>query len=80
MTLQSIATQLAAVPQRAIEGLPSLPTSRWRRRRSWPAGETIAAIGLGLAVGIAIGLLLGAGRSADAQADSTSGEPPAQYT
>ncbi len=80
MTLQSIATKMAAVPQRAIDGLPSLPTRRFRLRRNESVGKTIAAMGLGFAVGIAIGLLLRAGPPAVAQADSTSGEPPAQYT
>lgn len=80
MSVRSIATQLAAVPQQAIERLPSLQTSRRRPRRSGSVGEIIAGIGLGLALGIAIGLLLGADRSVAAQADPTSGEPPAQYT
>ena len=80
MTVRSLATKLAAVPERAIEGLPSLPANPWRRRRTWTASESIAAFGLGLAVGVVIGLLLPAGRSAAEQADSTPGEPPAQYT
>jgi len=80
MTMQSIATKVAAVPQRAIDGLQNLPASRWRPRRNGSIGKTLAAMGLGFAVGIVIGVLLRAGPAAVAQADSTSGEPPAQYT
>jgi hypothetical protein len=80
MTAHSLATKLAAVPQRAMDAIPSLPARRWRSRRSFSAGETLAAIGLGLAVGIAIGLLLPA-RSADGwEAGSVPGETPGQYT
>ncbi len=80
MTVRSLATKLAAVPERAIDGLPSFPANPWRRRRTWTAGESIAAFGLGLAVGVAIGLLLHVGPSAGEQALSTSGEAPGQYT
>jgi len=77
MTVRSLATKLAAVPERAIDGLPSLPANPWRRRRTWTAGESIAAFALGLAAGVAIGLLLQVGPSADEQADPTSDETPA---
>lgn len=78
MNVRSLATNLAAVPQRAIDALPSLPANPWRPRRTWTAGETIAAFGLGLAVGVAIGLLLDVGSSSHEQSDSTSDETPAQ--
>lgn len=80
MTVRSLATKLAAVPERAIEGLPSFPANPWRRRRTWTVGESIAAFGLGLAVGVAVGLLLQVGPSSGEQALSTSGEAPGQYT
>ncbi len=60
----NLATKLAAVPERALEALPRLPENPWRPRRTWTAGETIAAFGLGLAAGVVIGLLFDSGRSA----------------
>lgn len=80
MTAHSLATKLAAVPQRAMDALPGLPARRWRSRRSFSAGETLAAIGLGLAVGIAIGLLLPARNAAGWENGSVPGEAPGQYT
>ena len=61
----NLATRLAAVPERALEALPSLPAAPWRRRRtSLPVGFGI--FGLGLALGIGIGFLLSAGSEAGA--------------
>ena len=80
MTVRSLATNLAAVPERAIDALPSFPANPWRLRRTWTARESIAAFGLGLAVGVAIGLLLQVRTSKVALDDSTPGEIPGQYT
>jgi hypothetical protein len=57
----NLATRLAgAVPERAMDALPSLPQMPWQRRRtSLPVGFGI--FGLGLALGIGLGFLLSAG-------------------
>ena len=80
MTAHSLATKLAAVPERAMHAMPGLPARRWRSRRSFSAGETLAAIGLGVAVGIVIGLLLPARSPAGWEAGSVAEETPGQYT
>jgi len=76
MTVRNLATKLAAVPERAIDALPSLPGNPWRHRRSWTAAESIAAFGLGLAVGVAIGLLFYVGPfSAEEEGPRADGNP-----
>jgi len=78
MTVKDLATKLAALPERAIDALPSLPGNPWRPRRSWTAAESIAAFGLGLAVGVAIGLLLYAGPSSEEEEDPLADGNPMQ--
>jgi len=39
MTVKSLATKLAAVPEQAVDALPSFVGNPWRSRRSWTAAE-----------------------------------------
>jgi hypothetical protein len=74
MNMQSLATKLAAVPDRAREGLSHLPANPWAPRPTWPVGPTLAAIGLGLAIGVAIGLLLQVGPLSEERDPDSDGE------
>lgn len=65
--LQTLGTKLAAMPERALAAVPSLSSYSLRpARRSWAAGEAIAAFGLGLAVGVALALLFTSSPGEDA--------------
>jgi len=77
-TMQSLGTKLAAMPERALAAVPNLSSYSLRpARRSWAAGETVAAFGLGLAVGVALGLLL-SGPAADEDAEAVPMDEPAE--
>jgi hypothetical protein len=74
--MQTLGTKLAAVPERALAAMPDLSAYSLRpTRRSWAAGEAVAAFGLGLAVGVALGLLL-SGPAADEDADAVPIDDP----
>lgn len=67
--LQTLGTRLAALPERALSAAPSFSTNSLRvPRRSWAAGEILAAFGLGLALGAGLGLLLAAPSPGEAEA------------
>lgn len=75
-TMQSLGTKLAAMPERALAAVPNLSSYSLRpARRSWAAGETVAAFGLGLALGVALGLLL-SGSATDEEAEAVPIDDP----
>jgi len=79
MTLQTLGSKLAAVPNRALAAIPDLPSYSPRpARRSWTAGETVAAFALGLAVGVALAVLLQGGPLApDEEVEPSRDDAPA---